>query len=163
KRRGASMTIEQQTLADMAEGDSITIRAGHKPITFAPLGLARAQKVVDKCQADLLRSWGVDPQERIAVATPETRLSHGAWINSGDYPSGAINQASIGDTTILYTIGTEGAITDCRIVGRSGTPELDAAACAAITKRGRFRPALDAAGKPLVTHETRRINWRMPR
>ncbi|HCB75786.1 MAG TPA: energy transducer TonB, partial [Sphingomonas bacterium] len=36
------------------------------------------------------------------------------------------------------------------------------AACRAITRRGRYSPALDQSGNPIATSSSRRVVWKIP-
>ena len=44
----------------------------------------------------------------------------------------------------------------------SGSAALDRAACQAITRRGRYSPALDQSGNPMRSSSSRRVTWKMP-
>ena len=61
----------------------------------------------------------------------------------------------------VLLIDTDGSVKNCGIAVTSGDVGLDSAACAAITKRGRYKPALDKDGKPIAVHSTRRVVWRL--
>ncbi len=63
---------------------------------------------------------------------------------------------------IGWTIGTDGRAVDCRVLKTSGVPDLDQASCRALVKRARYRPALDAMGKPVESYGTRNVQWLLP-
>jgi TonB family protein len=115
------------------------------------------------CNDDTLKMWGVDPGERQKVATgAEAVDDRRQWITSNDYPMGLVRMGQQGTTVILFRIGTDGRIDQCRAVVTSGAKELDEAACNALMKRGRYTPARDAAGQPMAVHRVRRVVWRLP-
>lgn len=66
-------------------------------------------------------------------------------------------------TTIRVTIATDGKVRDCTILASSGSAELDKSACATMTNRARFRPAVDPQGRPMESTHTSRIRWRIQR
>ena len=75
---------------------------------------------------------------------------------------GLVRMGAQGTTQMLWTIGVDGRVGECRIVSPSGQEELDKAACRAMTLRGRYAPAKDANGQPMVSHQTRKVKWRLP-
>ena len=141
--------------------------AGHL-VDLAPPSIDLALAALRKCHNELLRSWGITPaeQEFIGPVGGKDRAyaigNQDDWISSRDYPSAALAARQEGSVTILWAIGTDGHVHDCRIIRSSGVPSLDAAACTTVTDRGRYRPVLDKTGKPMVLHAFREVNWHLP-
>lgn len=52
-----------------------------------------------------------------------------------------------------------GSPTDCKIVIPSGADDLDLAACKALLKRARFKPAKDAQGNAIASAYRNRVVW----
>ena len=96
-------------------------------------------------------------------ATPEPRGNPGRWANQNDYPSRALREEREGTTSFRVTVNERGRVADCQITGSSGHADLDAATCKNITRRARFRPALDSQGNPVTGTWSSRIRWEMPR
>lgn len=119
--------------------------------------LDKLRAALADCRKVLLRHWGVDLDALAAVATPPRSVDPARWITADDYPRSARGKG--GTSVILWTVGTDGGVSSCRTVGRSGVPELDEAACAAITRRGRFEPARDARGRAIPSYISRRVRW----
>ncbi len=67
-----------------------------------------------------------------------------------------------GTTAMAFEITAEGRVENCRVVGPSGNAELDAKACAITTEKGRYKPAVDAAGKPIRSPGQLKVTWRAP-
>lgn len=65
-----------------------------------------------------------------------------------------------GSAAITVKVGPDGAASNCRVARSSGDPQVDAAVCAAATRFLRFRPALDAAGRPIAQDITYTPTWR---
>lgn len=63
------------------------------------------------------------------------------------------------EITVRYRIGVDGLVSGCTVIATSGRPDLDAATCAHITRRFRFRPARDAAGSPVPFVMTETQGW----
>jgi protein TonB len=56
----------------------------------------------------------------------------------------------------------DGRVADCTITSSSGSPDLDEATCANVTRRARFNPAM-ADGKPTTGSYSGRIRWVIPK
>lgn len=80
-------------------------------------------------------------------------------IGNGDYPPGPL-KAGIGGTVHLrFVVGADGRAHDCEVTRTSGNDELDATTCRLIEKRLRYRPELDAAGRPVAVVVNGRQVW----
>jgi len=86
----------------------------------------------------------------------------GEWITSEDYPPEALRDRAEGTTAILFEIAIDGTVGNCVVVGSSGSPLLDATACAVFSARAKYHPSTDEDGKPIVSSGTRRIVWHVP-
>jgi TonB family protein len=152
-----------------AETSRIQIDLAGRLVDLAPPDIDQALAVLRQCQNQLLDSWGITPAERKFIGPIENKDRAYAignpdeWISFHDYPSEALAAHEEGSVTILWTIGIDGHVHDCRVIKSSGVPLLDAAACTAVTDRGRYRPVLDETGKPMVLHAFREVNWHLPR
>lgn len=91
------------------------------------------------------------------VATPTSILS--GWIGDRDYPRAALRRGSQGVSQIRIPVTAEGRAEDCQIFQSAGDAELDAAACAIVTTRTRFRPATDTNGKPTWQYAILPVRW----
>jgi hypothetical protein len=164
KMRLVTLNVEQAALAELGSASAVTmaIPKGERVSVALPPSIKAALSALDKCDDTLLRSWGVDPAEQMVVATPAQPISNIAdWITDDDYPPNSIVNNQHGMVKILWTIGVDGRVSNCIPVIKSGLPWLDETACSAITRRGRYRPALDKDGKPVITHASRRVIYRL--
>ena len=81
-------------------------------------------------------------------------------INSAkDYPRSSRDRRIGASVTIDLTVGTDGRVKACRIVQPSPDPVADRITCELATKRFRFRPALDNAGRPIEAVYRWRQRW----
>ncbi|MES2903390.1 MAG: energy transducer TonB [Pseudomonadota bacterium] len=92
-----------------------------------------------------------------AIGTPVAVIS--GWINGRDFPKSALKRGSQGVTQIRIRVTAEGRAEDCQIFQSAGDAELDAAACAIVTSRTRFRPATDTDGKPTWQYAMMPVRW----
>lgn len=158
------MRLPMEMFAKAQAEDVLTITARTvRPMAFRLPGFPKAMAAFATCNDDTLKTWGVDAGERQRIATDAEAVDDRRhWITSNDYPMGLVRMGQQGTTVILFRIGTDGRIDECRAVVTSGAKELDEAACNALTKRGRYTPARDAAGQPMAVHRVRRVVWRLP-
>ena len=68
-------------------------------------------------------------------------------IRDDDYPRSAARAGIGGTVWVRYTVTVQGRAQDCRVTRSSGNAELDAVTCRLVTKRFRYRPGTDAAGR----------------
>ena len=66
-----------------------------------------------------------------------------------------------GTTGFRVTIGSDGRVTGCTVTSSSGHSDLDAETCKLISRRARFKPALDRDGNPTTDSYSNRITWRI--
>lgn len=155
--------LSRDQLETLVGAPTFTIRAsGAPPISVA---LAMGNPVLaglKTCETDLMIHFGYDPAKIAAVVKRAEAADNQIWLSADDYPASALNARKEGMTLIGWTISTNGRVTDCRVLKSSGTSELDQAACTGILRRGRYRPALDAAGSPVESYSTRLVRWTLP-
>ena len=87
----------------------------------------------------------------------------GSWATTDDYPSRALREEKEGVTRFTVQVGPDGRVTNCSVTGSSGTPELDDAACRAISRRARFTPATNGEGQPVAGTYSNSVRWQIPK
>ncbi len=80
--------------------------------------------------------------------SPATPTNLGNWLDSDEYPTRAAGLDQSGVTQADIFVGPDGKPQACYVAVSSGVTDLDAQACGAAMKRGRFKPATDDAGNP---------------
>ena len=80
-----------------------------------------------------------------------------------DYPFSALTGRQEGRTAFRLTIGPNGRVTGCVVLGSSGSVALDATTCRVLRGRARFVPARDEAGRPTSGDYFGEYAWRLPR
>ncbi len=86
----------------------------------------------------------------------------GALLNS-DYPRAALRMGIEGTVKVRYTVTADGRATRCAILETSGFAALDQTTCRLIERRFRYRPALDAGGRPVPQDEIKTYDWWLPK
>lgn len=94
-------------------------------------------------------------------ATPKG--NPGSWATTNDYPSRALREERAGVTGFRVTVTPDGRASSCTVTSSSGSPDLDEATCANVTRRARFNPAMDGDGKPTTGSYSGRIRWVIPK
>ena len=103
------------------------------------------------------------PPPKVAAQRATPRGNPGSWATNDDYPSRALREERQGTTRFTVTIGTDGRITGCTITSSSGSPDLDETTCNLITRRGRFKPAIDSEGQPVTDTYSNAVRWVIPK
>lgn len=80
-------------------------------------------------------------------------------ISKRDYPRDALAAGVGGTVGVLYVVASNGRVTDCQIEQSSGSVELDDLTCDLIIRRFRFRPSLDAQGRPVESMVEENHSW----
>ena len=85
-----------------------------------------------------------------------------SYFSNDDYPAEALRRREQGTVSFRIAISETGRVSDCQILGSSGSVSLDEATCGIARERLRFRPASDAAGDPVSDTKDFRVVWRLP-
>lgn len=88
--------------------------------------------------------------------------SPGTSCATNDYPAEALRNKWQGTAEFTVTVGTDGRASDCVITKSTGYAILDAATCAKITARARFKPALGPDGQPILGKWSGKLKWQLP-
>ena len=104
------------------------------------------------------------PPKPSQASKASERGNSASWVTTEDYPSRALREGTEGVSGVAWDVDASGKVVNCRITSSSGSPELDDAACKNITRRGRYKPALDTAGTAIASSGyTRRVRWQIPK
>lgn len=125
---------------------------------FGSLGAPLA--ALRKCQTDLLRHWGFDPEVEARLSRPATPVGEPAsWLNTADYPL----PPEIADNNVVVQyrldVDPDGVVSACHVVYRTKPDNFADVTCREMSRSARFRPALDAAGKPVRSFYVNKVRW----
>lgn len=85
-----------------------------------------------------------------------------SWVTNDDYPPAAIRSGDQGSVGVSFSINAQGRIENCQVTSSSGSSLLDRTTCQLVTRRGRYSPAVDAAGNPTTSRASLRFRWVLP-
>ncbi|MEO6581121.1 MAG: energy transducer TonB [Sphingomicrobium sp.] len=91
--------------------------------------------------------------------TAEPLYSLASLFAEADYPAEAFAKGVQGTTQVSLQVSDVGRVEKCNIEHSSGSAALDRATCQVITRRSRFRPAVDFAGRPVASNYAGSIEW----
>ncbi|MBB3695036.1 energy transducer TonB [Sphingomonas sp. BK580] len=164
KRRTLRGWTSPALFADLPERAVLTLTPSSEPaLAVSLVGTARALAALARCNDDIAKTWGIAPGEREAVATEaQLRGNPARFIGPEDYAKAAVARGELGTSAQLWTIDTDGRVSECRTVIPSGSEALDKAGCDAARLRARFTPATGRDGRPMTSHTTQVIKWELP-
>lgn len=84
------------------------------------------------------------------------------WVTTDDYPGNDLRLNHEGLTRIALTVSVSGKVENCAVTASSGFPTLDAAACAKLTQRAKFKPGSDSTGAPAGGRYATSVKWEIP-
>jgi protein TonB len=103
------------------------------------------------------------PPPRVQPKQPTPKGNPANWATTNDYPTRALREEREGTTSFRVSVGPDGRVTGCSVTSSSGSPDLDDATCANVTRRARFNPATDGEGQPTTGSYSNRVRWVIPK
>ena len=88
--------------------------------------------------------------------------SQANWATDNDYPTSAMREGRQGTTSFRALIGADGRVTDCFVTVSSGSTDLDETTCSLVTRRAKFKPAVDRTGKFSLGAFASSVRWSIP-
>lgn len=161
--RATAIDLKESDLAPLKTARQMRIQAGKLDMAFAPTAVPAAMKTLDRCQKDLLVSWGMDPKLVDSIATfPVLAGGVVRLFSTNDYPSTAIMSKEEGTSGVRFWVSKDGKIRECEVVESSHSASLDRQTCSIISKRGRFSPARTSSGEAVESIGYVRVRWELP-
>ena len=102
------------------------------------------------------------PPEVKTVKPARAKANLASYVSDDDYPSSAVRNEEQGTTRFRLGVGPNGRVTECSVVGSSGSSALDSATCRLMKQRAKFTPARNSAGEPTSDSITSSIRWVLP-
>ena len=135
----------------------------HEPIRLETGSLGKPFQAFDRCIDELVHHWGVDvPRYKLRSRDPEPIGNVGKWVTFSDYPSDALRKGAQSIVHFRLSVGEDGKVTDCYIQGGTEGESFQDTVCRTIKKRARFKPALDADGRPLASYYISTVRFEIP-
>jgi TonB family protein len=152
--------VSDESMAKVDHSETMWVDGGGALVPrLRVTGFDRALRALRDCENTIASGLGVDTAALARIATPAKELMKPNFIPPRDYPKDAIDASASGEARLLWTIGADGKVSDCRIVRSAGFPALDRASCAGVEQHARYEAARDAAGQPVPSWRTARIKW----
>jgi hypothetical protein len=150
------------TPATEAAIKTIGISYGGKERIFATGPLDKAFEALRKCTDNLVTTWGLDPKQQAALTKRAEPLSSpGYWVSSSDYPAGMAIMGKQALVNFRLSVSSQGVPTACEVQSSYNDKKFDEVTCAALMRRARFSPALDAKGQPVPSFYLNTVRWIM--
>lgn len=102
------------------------------------------------------------PPPKFTPKPASPKNNPGGWATPDDYPSRALREDREGVTRFRVTVGADGEVQSCDVVGSSGHADLDDATCKLVSRRARFKPATDGNGEPTTGSYSNAVRWQIP-
>lgn len=151
-----AITPEQE-----AATTSLTIKfPGGEHFRLETGSFAKPMAVMRACTSDLVKYWGYDLNIQSQLKQGSVPLSDpGTWFKPKDFPKTAMLRGQNALVQIRLDVTETGTVAGCHIQFRTKPDELADLLCKLITRRARFSPALDFAGKPVRSFYVTKIRW----
>ncbi len=101
------------------------------------------------------------PPPKGPSSSAQPKGNPGSWATTNDYPSRALREERSGTAGFRVTVGLDGRVIDCQVTSSSGHADLDQATCANVSRRARFKPAMQD-GQPVQGSYSNRVRWVIP-
>ncbi|MFC7537851.1 energy transducer TonB [Sphingomonas sp. GCM10030256] len=157
-----SFTATDKQLEDLEAHPWVQFSAAGKTIRVPVTSFRSVQELLDRCEAQVLASWGFSFADQARIATyPKTGKGLLNVFTADDYPSSALKRDAVGQVDLRAMVGLDGKARDCVIVRSSGHPDLDTATCALFIQRNRYSPGVATDGRPMVAPVFVTVRWLM--
>ena len=159
---GELVTLPKVDVEGANRIDSITLTQRNRIVKFQTGSMGPAMAALNSCSEDLLRHWGLDVEKHQALSRKVS------WENTLEvvkkiqarYPSKALRAGQSAIFRMRLLINSKGEVTECKLDNVTVADSLDSPACAQM-KFARFKPALDADGKPLNSYYVTNVTYRL--
>lgn len=155
--------LDTAALDQLAAASSFELKHGAKRLfrSNLPSSTRAAVERLRWCEDGILRTWGIDPAERVGLRKPPKPIERIVSVfREQDYPGEALRKGVSGRVIARLTVGPDGRVANCVPVSSSGDASLDRTTCRILTSRARFEPALGEAGAPVAATIIAKVSWR---
>lgn len=149
--------FDSEDLKKLGKATAIALSVGGETHRLAIPAAAAAMRALTTCQADLLKSWNVDPGELTDGGSPPVG-NVGQFFGRDQYPADAISAGVQGRVVAILNVGTDCRVSACRVVERAH-PSLDATTCNVALKKLRYTPGKDRNGVARESHVVLPVHW----
>jgi TonB family protein len=157
--------VDELLFAELLDAGSIELVAtdgASLSVPLVPSALLRAGACIDRHNVPFLDPSDATWRDPLALLRllPDQQPRLRSNRTRPAYPELAIREGREGATVTAITIGLSGRLTGCRTLRSSGSSDLDASACAAVST-WIYGPATDAEGVPVEVTGAQTVEWRL--
>jgi len=162
-RRDISAGVDSDILTTFAKSSAVEIAHDKIGKVRAPVrSAAAAVEALRNCEDSKLREWEIDPAAWHALkAKPSPIRPPTGWLSADDYPATSIINGVQGFVIARFEIAADGTVLECRAIRRNRSIHYKDRLCPKLKQRARFKPALDANGKPVAAPYVLVIQFRL--
>ena len=161
KQRAFVANLPRKMFAQLEGARTISFFGRDLDERFAISGMPPLMKILDECVSDLRALWPASGPDR---NPPELKVPPVADLQDVlrglNYPGVTRAKDFGGAVKVVLLIDEAGKLADCTVVETSGAFSLGVQACALISERGKFKPAIGIDGKPAKSSILQSIDWR---
>lgn len=159
-----SKWVPLMTPAQEAAVHGATIEIAGKRSFHLEFGsLAKPMAQMRDCTANLVKSWGYDPQVRDTLRSQPIPLTAIAdWLRPSDYPDKALRGGHNGTVQYRLDVDPAGNVAGCYVLSRTSPDDFADTTCRMVSRRAKFMPAVDHDGNPVRSFFVHRVNWMIP-
>jgi hypothetical protein len=138
-------------------------KAVRRNIILETGSMRKPLEALGTCMDNLMTTWGIDVERHKSLTQTANPLNTPQnWVVSRDYPLDMLDAGQPAIVEFRLSIGSDGVPTACHIQSTTRPKAFDDAVCNSVMKRARFKPALDAQGKPLASYYRSSVRFQIP-
>jgi TonB family protein len=143
----------------LAASSGVSVEHDGKVLTQMDLpGSDKAVSALRSCVDGVLKQWGIDTAALSALQR-QPELLEQRWYRPSDYPKQAFRNGMSGTVVLKFQVDAEGRVSNCTAVASPDHDAFDEDSCELLTKRARYRPALDSSGRPVAVTMVTDMEW----
>lgn len=156
----AGLTLLDTDNAKAVQFVGLKQRGDETRLLTGPLDEAFA--VLNQCTLDLVKDWGLDPeQQRTARQMPRwTNMDAIVRRIQAVYPRKALNRGEQAIMRMRVIVTAQGTVESCAIIKATDTEKLESPACK-VMQDAVFEPGLDAVGQPMRSLYVNSITYQL--
>lgn len=166
EKAGPGEWINLEPVGSAREGAIRTLvisKAVRRNIILETGSMRKPLEALGTCMDNLMTKWGIDVERHKSLTQKANPLNTPQnWVVSRDYPLDMLDAGQPAIVEFRLSIGADGVPTACHIQSTTRPKAFDDAVCDSVMKRARFKPALDAEGKPLASYYRSSVRFQIP-
>lgn len=141
----------------------VSLQRGSDPaVRLATGGLEVPFAMLNRCTANLLAQWGLDPDKHRTAARRPNWRNQTAIVRKvqGSYRAAGLNTGQRGRINVRLIVDEAGKVQNCAVIKSAATENLNSPVCE-IMAEAQFDPALDADGRPFASFYATSVTYQI--